>query len=108
MAKEAMNPRAHRTVVNAEFEAVDAHLSEYVVNVSRTGAFIRSKDPLPVGTRVNVRFSILLEEIEIVEGVAEVIRVQTSPPGMGVVFRRLSESSARLLERLERSGSVPQ
>ena len=64
--------------------------------MSRTGAFIRSKDPLPVGTRVNVRFSIPLREIEIAEGVAEVIRVQTSPPGMGVVFRRLSESSARL------------
>ncbi len=107
MAKEAMIPRAHRTTVNAEFEAVDAHLSEYVVNVSRTGAFIRSKDPLPVGTRVNLRFSILLDEIEIVEGVAEVVRVQSSPSGMGVVFRRLSEASARLLERLEQSGTAP-
>lgn len=63
MAKEAMIPRANRTTVNAEFEAVDAHLSEYVVNVSRTGALIRSKDPLPVGTRVNLRFSILLDEV---------------------------------------------
>lgn len=107
MAKEAMIPRAHRTLVNAEFEAVDQHLSEYVVNVSRTGAFIRSKDPLPVGTRVNLRFSLLLEEIEIVEGVAEVVRIQSSPQGMGVVFRRLSESSARLLERLEQSGAAP-
>ncbi|MBP8196315.1 MAG: PilZ domain-containing protein [Deltaproteobacteria bacterium] len=106
MAKEAMIPRANRTTVNAEFEAVDAHLSEYVVNVSRTGALIRSKDPLPVGTRVNLRFSILLDEIEIVEGVAEVVRIETAPPAMGVVFRRLSESSARLLERLEQSGGT--
>jgi len=49
----------------------------------------------------------LLDEIEIVEGVAEVVRVQSAPSGMGVVFRRLSEASARLLERLEQSGAAP-
>lgn len=93
-------PRAERLSVNQEFAAVEQHLSEYVVNVSRTGAFIRSKDPLPVGTRVNLRFAILLDEIEVIEGVGEVVRVETSPQGMGVIFRRLSESSIRLLERL--------
>ena len=35
--------------MNAEFEAVDQHLSEYVVNVSRTGHSSDPKDPLPVG-----------------------------------------------------------
>ncbi len=106
MGQQAMIPRAHRTQVNAEYETASQYISEFVVNVSRTGAFIRSDDPLPVGTRVNVRFSLLLDEIEMVEGVAEVVRVQSSPKGMGVVFRRLSETSARLLERLEQSGTA--
>ncbi|HMU40385.1 MAG TPA: PilZ domain-containing protein [Pseudomonadota bacterium] len=107
MGKDAMIPRAQRTQVNAEYASIDKYVSEYVMNVSRTGAFIRSNDPLPVGTRVNLRFSLLLDEIEIVEGVAEVVRVQASPKGMGVVFRRLSEASSKLLERLEPNGATP-
>jgi hypothetical protein len=102
MAPSAQIPRSERVSINAEFVAVDGHLSEYVTDVSRTGAFIRSKDPLPVGTRVNLKFSVLLDEIEVIEGVGEVVRVQEEPPGMGVVFRRLSESSSRLLEQLSK------
>ena len=104
MAAKPQVARAERVQVNSEFVTVDTHLSEYVINVSRTGAFIRSKDPLPVGTRVNLKFSILLDEIEIIEGVGEVVRVQpaTAPlgQGMGVQFRRLSEASVKLLERI--------
>jgi len=100
MAQGAFVPRAERIAVNQEFVAVEQQLSEYVSNVSRTGAFIRSKDPLPVGTRVNLKFSVLLDEIEVIEGVGEVVRVQQEPQGMGVVFRRLSEPSVRLLDKL--------
>ena len=100
MAAGALVPRADRVTTNQEFAAVEQHLSEYVTNLSRTGAFIRSKDPLPVGTRVNLKFSVLLEDIEVIEGVGEVVRVQKSPQGMGVIFRRLSESSIKLLDQL--------
>lgn len=100
MAAGAFVPRAERVTINQEFAAVEHHLSEYVTNLSRTGAFIRSKDPLPVGTRVNLKFSLLLDEIEVIEGVGEVVRVQKSPQGMGVIFRRLSEPSIKLLEKL--------
>ena len=100
MAQGAFVPRADRVTTNQEFAAVEQHLSEYVTDLSRTGAFIRSKDPLPVGTRVNLKFSVLLDEIEVIEGVGEVVRVQKSPQGMGVIFRRLSESSIKLLDQL--------
>ena len=100
MAEGAFVPRSERVTTNQEFAAVEQHLSEYVTDLSRTGAFIRSKDPLPVGTRVNLKFSVLLDEIEVIEGVGEVVRVQRSPQGMGVIFRRLSESSVKLLDQL--------
>ncbi len=100
MAQGAFVPRADRVTTNQEFAAVEQHLSEYVTDLSRTGAFIRSKDPLPVGTRVNLKFSVLLDDIEVIEGVGEVVRVQKSPQGMGVIFRRLSESSIKLLDQL--------
>lgn len=100
MAGRIYIPRAERITVNREFTSIEAFINEYVVNISRTGAFIRSRDPLPIGTRVNLRFSLILDEIETIEGVGEVVRLSSQPPGMGVVFRRLSAASQALIERL--------
>ena len=63
MAKPARR-REPRVIVNREFRSVEEFISEYVSNVSRTGAFIRTDDPLPLGTRVQLRFTLLIEEIE--------------------------------------------
>ena len=38
-----------RVTINKEFESFDAFIQEYVTNISRTGAFIKSKTPLPIG-----------------------------------------------------------
>jgi hypothetical protein len=89
-----------RITINKEFESFDAFVHEYVTNVSRTGAFIRSKDPLPVGTRVDLRFTVIMEDVETIEGMGEVVRVQDDPPGMGVVFTELTKYSEHLLLRL--------
>jgi uncharacterized protein (TIGR02266 family) len=89
-----------RVTINKEFDSFDEFVSEYVTNVSRSGAFIATNQPLPLGTRVNLRFSILMEDIHTIEGVGEVVRVETDPPGMAVVFRELSAYSKALLEKL--------
>ena len=91
-------PRAERVNVNREFSSVDQFIHEYVTNVSASGAFIRSKDPLPVGTLVNLKFTVILDELETIEGVGEVIRVEKT--GMGVVFRELTSHSQKLLQQL--------
>jgi uncharacterized protein (TIGR02266 family) len=93
-------PRADRVDINREFASVEAFINEYVSNISRSGVFIRSKDPLPVGTKVNLRFTVLMDEIETVEGVGEVVRVSERPRGMGVVFIHLNEHSQGLLGKL--------
>ena len=89
-----------RVTLNKEFGSFDAFLSEYVSNVSRSGVFIRARQPLPVGTRVNLVFSVLMDGVEVVEGVGEVVRVHDDPPGMGVVFTELSNTSQAIIERL--------
>ena len=89
-----------RLTINKEFESFDAFIQEYVTNISRTGVFIKSQQPLPISTRVNLRFTVIMDDIESIEGVGEVVRVDTSPPGMGVVFRELSTYSKGLIERL--------
>jgi uncharacterized protein (TIGR02266 family) len=93
-----------RLVVNREFESIEEFITEYVSNISKSGVFIRTEDPLPVGTRVELRFTVIVEDFETIEGEGEVVRVvepeEGRPAGMGVVFRSLSGYSQALLERL--------
>jgi hypothetical protein len=89
-----------RVTINKEFESFDAFIQEYVTNISRTGVFIKSQKPLQVGTLVNLRFTVIMDDIETIEGVGEVVRVEKDPEGMGVVFRELSTYSKGLIEKL--------
>ena len=89
-----------RLTINKEFDSFDQFIQEYVMNISRTGVFIKTKEPLPIGTRVNLRFTVIMDDIESVEGEGEVVRVEMDPPGMGVVFRKLSGYSQGLIEKL--------
>jgi len=97
---EQSKRRGERVTINKEFESFDAFIHEYVTNISRTGVFIRSKDPLSVGTKVNLRFTVIMDDIETIEGQGKVVRVEEDPPGMGVVFTQLSSYSAQLIQKL--------
>ena len=92
--------REERVTINKEFESYDAFINEYVTNISRSGVFVRSKTPLAVGTKVNLHFTVIMDDIEAVEGVGEVVRVHDDPPGMGVVFTELSSYSKGLIDKL--------
>lgn len=92
--------RAERVSINHEFASVDAFINEYVANISHSGVFIRSKDPLPVGTRVALKFTVIMDELETIEGIGEVVRRSTKPPGVGVVFVELTDFSQDLIAKL--------
>jgi hypothetical protein len=104
MSDDPSQRRDDRVTINKEFESFDAFIHEYVTNISRTGAFVKSASPLPVGTKVNLRFTVILEDVETIEGLGEVVRVQDDPPGMGVVFVELSQYSQHLLAKLLTAG----
>ena len=91
-----------RITINKEFESFDAFIQEYVTNISRTGVFIRAQNPLAVGTQVNLRFTVIMDDIETIEGIGEVVRVEKDGPntGMGVIFRELSGYSKDLIDKL--------
>ncbi len=99
-SRRKLVPRDDRVTINHEFGSVEEFIQEYVSNISRSGAFIKTRFPLDAGTKVNLRFSIIMDDIETVEGIGEVVRVQTSPPGMGVVFVTLTSHSQDLIEKL--------
>ena len=92
--------KEERITINKEFESYDAFITEYVTNISRSGVFVRSKTPLTIGTKVNLRFTVIMDAIETIEGIGEVVRVHDDPPGMGVVFTELSSYSQGLLDKL--------
>lgn len=94
-----------RRTINHEFSSMEEFIDEYVVNLSRSGLFIRSEEPLPVGSRLNLKFSVIGKELELIEGIGEVVRViepgtEGHTPGMGVVFVELSQFSRELIERI--------
>ena len=99
-ADESGERRQERVTINKEFESYDAFINEYVTNISRTGVFVRSKAPLPIGTKVNLHFTVIMDDIEAIEGIGEVVRVHQDPPGMGVVFTELSSYSQGLIDKL--------
>ena len=92
--------RDERITINKEFESFDAFVHEYVTNISRSGAFVRSNSPLPIGTEVNLKFTVIMDDVEHIEGLGKVVRVETDPPGMGVVFTELNEYSQTLIAKL--------
>src|SRR4051812_4337919 len=53
--------RAHaRLAVNLliDYQVLDQFLYDYATNISLGGVFIRSQNPLPVGTKLRVQFSL--------------------------------------------------
>ena len=65
--------REERVTINKEFESFDQFIQEYVTNISRSGAFIRTDQPLPVGTEVNLRFTVIMDDIESIEGLGRAV-----------------------------------
>lgn len=96
--------KAERVVINHEFRSIEEFITEYVSDISRTGVFIRTDDPLPPGTKVDLRFTIIDEDFEVIEGVGQVVRVVAvggnAVPGMGVSFIELTPASRSLVDRV--------
>ena len=62
---ESEKRSGERVTINKEFESFDAFIQEYVTNISRTGVFIKTQQPLAVGTRVNLRFTVIMDDIDV-------------------------------------------
>ena len=94
--------RSPRITINQEFESIKSFLDAFVSDVSRDGVFVRSEAPLSVGTIVNLRFSVVADRIENLEGVGRVVRTvdaPNSPMGMAIVFTELNDRSRAIIDR---------
>jgi uncharacterized protein (TIGR02266 family) len=85
--------------VNLDFESVE-RLTQYVSNISRSGCFLRTRDPWPVGTRLDLRFTVLADDPEVLEARGRVVRVSEKPRGMGLQFLELPIAARKVIDRL--------
>ena len=89
---------------------LDFHESQSL-NISRSGMFLASDKPGPVGSIVEFEFA-LADGLSLLRGKGEVVRITQSPVlGMGVRFRELDPDSRKCLESIvasnERDGRTP-
>jgi len=117
-------PKEPRSPVNLRIkfrsESLEQFIERYAVDVSRGGIFIRTREPLAVGTQLKLDFQ-YQNGGPLMAGDGTVVWIRDPdpsrpniPPGMGVRFDRLSPESQAVLELLladkvkrEKSGLMP-
>src|ERR1700753_3035638 len=87
-------------------ETLEQFIERYAVDVSQGGIFIRTKDPLAVGTQMKFEFQ-LRDASPLIAGEGTVVWTRENDPsrpaiapGMGVRFDRLAEGSQGVLEKI--------
>ena len=97
-------------------ETLEQFIERYAVDVSQGGIFIRTKEPLAVGTQMRFEFQ-LKDASPLIAGEGTVVWTRENDPsrpaiapGMGVRFDRLAEGSQGVLERIlsEKAKQAPQ
>ena len=85
---------------------LDQFIERYSVDISHGGIFIRTKDPLPVGTNLKFEFQ-LKDATPLITGDGTVVWTRDFDPtrsgvapGMGVRFDRLPSESQEVLEQI--------
>jgi uncharacterized protein (TIGR02266 family) len=97
-------------------ETLEQFIERYAVDVSQGGIFIRTKEPLAVGTQMKFEFQ-LRDASPLIAGEGTVVWTRENDPsrpaiapGMGVRFDRLGEGSQNVLEKIlaEKAKQAPQ
>jgi uncharacterized protein (TIGR02266 family) len=100
-------PRTPVTLkIKFKSETLDQFIERYSVDISQGGIFIRTKEPLPVGTILRFEFQ-LKDASPLITGDGTVVwtrdpesSAQGVAPGMGVRFDSLPGDSKQVLERI--------
>jgi len=86
--------------------SLDQFIERYSVDVSRGGIFIRTKEPLAVGTQLKFEFQ-LQDASSLIAGEGTVVWIREHDPsrtgvapGMGVKFDKLQSASQQVLDKI--------
>jgi len=115
------DPRiANLDVVKVWNEESGRYESGYFENISRSGLFVVTKQPLPVGSKVRLVFNLVRDEpgddvlLQPADVTGEVVRTVTPDeaepgmtPGMGVKFLDVPEEVLKTIDEIIASGLEP-
>jgi type IV pilus assembly protein PilZ len=106
--EERREHKRFETSFAVDYTSGDTFLFAYLQNISEMGIFIRTDNPVDVGTELKLRFQVPDEEPLLIEG--EVIWVNpyresgdNLNPGMGVRFERLTPELREQIVELVRT-----
>lgn len=93
--------------VQLQYPDRDTFVERFSINVSRTGLFIRARDPAPIGSRVRFEYR-LKDDSRIFRGTGVVrwtraaadAKEPDNPPGMGIEFLDLDSESEDLVTHI--------
>jgi hypothetical protein len=95
--------RDERVPINNEFARVADDAATWVSDLSEGGVFVHSREQLPIGSLIELRFTVLLDDPIMIEATGTVVRHSLHPRGMGVAFAGVSpEMVGRIQEVLVR------
>lgn len=92
--------------IKLKYSERQTFIDRFSVNLSRTGMFLRARDPLAIGARVHFEYR-LSDDTRILRGVGVVRWSRTAdnaslddPPGMGIEFVELDTNSTALIAEI--------
>jgi c-di-GMP-binding flagellar brake protein YcgR len=86
--------------MSAAFAEADPRTTTPVSDLSETGVYVHTEDKLPIGTSIELRFTVFPEEPVLFQGRGKVVRHGDDPVGMGVEFVELSETAKDVLRKI--------
>ena len=91
-----------RIPINDEFARLDpsASSSTWVSDLSLGGVFVHTQALLPVGSMIELRFTILVDDPVVIEAFGKVVRHSRKPRGMGVAFAAISPDMTQRIEEV--------
>jgi type IV pilus assembly protein PilZ len=95
--------------LKVDYKRINTFISDYCKNISRNYTFIKTRNPLPEGTRFLFKISVPgLPEVLTLKGFVKKVQVETEPgksdsAGMEIFFEYDSEAErARLYAKIEK------
>lgn len=86
--------------MSAAFSETDPRTTTPVSDLSETGVYVHTDELHPIGSTIDLRFTVFPEEPVLFEGRGVVVRHGDDPEGMGVEFVELSETSRDVVRKI--------
>jgi hypothetical protein len=86
--------------MSAAFSELDPRTTTPVSDLSETGVYVHTLEPLPIGAYLELRFTVFPEEPILLEARGRVTRHGDDPPGMGVEFVDLDDRARDVVRKI--------